>query len=150
MYSRRSVRRIAYLVGRLDDVGVGHDVAVLRDDEARARALRLELALGPAGDRAEAAEELVERIVLGELGRARPAANALGDVDRDHGRALLLVELGEVGKRLQAPLRSGVVDLAERERGGGEERSGEGAGCAGVTDHVVLLAGCAVRGSMRR
>ena len=45
----------------------------------------------------EAAEEFVKRIVLGKLGHDR-AAGFLGDVDANHCRALLLVELGKVGQ----------------------------------------------------
>ena len=67
---------------------IGDDVPVGGDDEARACALRLELALRAAARRrSEAAEELVERVVLGKLRHARSAPHALRDIDRHDGRA---------------------------------------------------------------
>ena len=87
--SRLSVSLTVDLVRAVDDMRVGDEVAVARDDEARADRLLVELALGRAArarDLAEAAEELVERIVLGELGTAR-ALDLLRDVDADDRRA---------------------------------------------------------------
>jgi hypothetical protein len=84
-------------VRTVDDVRVGHDIAVGGDDEARTRGLR-ELRLRPAArQRPEAAEEFVERIVLGQLRLvAGAAAHPLRHVDRHDGGALLFVEVGEV------------------------------------------------------
>ncbi len=83
--------------GIVDDVGVGQHVAVGGQDEARAGRLLLEVARTrlAARDLPEAAKEFVERVVLGNVGH-RLAARRLRDVDADHRRALLLVELGEV------------------------------------------------------
>ena len=102
------------LVGALDDVGVGHHVAVGAEDEARADAARLRRrrrrrllrpprGFGPVRHRdAEAAEELEH--VLVDLGPPppRPARGALGGADVDHRRADLLDQLGEVGQALGA------------------------------------------------
>ena len=95
------------LVGAVDDVRVGDDVAVARDDEAGADRLLLEIALRRPAPRdlpAEAAEEFVERIVLRQLGEALPL-DLLRDVDADDGGALLFVELREIRQRSRAALR---------------------------------------------
>ncbi len=98
----------ADLVGAVDDVGVGDEVAVGRDDETRTDRLLVELALRPAASRnlAEAAEEFVERVVFGKLRQAL-SLHLLRDVDADDGRALLFVQVGEVGKSGRASLGRG-------------------------------------------
>jgi hypothetical protein len=89
-------------------VGVGDEVAVARDDESGADRLLVEFALRRTAPRdlPEAAEELVERIVLGQLREAR-APDLLCDIDADDGRAMLFVELGKVGKAGRAALGGG-------------------------------------------
>jgi hypothetical protein len=80
--------------------------------------------LGPApGDLPEAAEELVERVVLGELRHPLATADRLRDVDRHDGRSLLFVQVGEVRQRRGAT-------LAERGDGeGGHEADNEKLKC---------------------
>jgi hypothetical protein len=97
-------------------VRVGDDEAVLRDDEARAQAegaqrpsRLLGVALAPRLAAArlpgllvghEAAEELEERIVLGQAGQLLLAAPTGARVDVDHRGAVALHEVGEVGQHL--------------------------------------------------
>jgi len=83
--------------------------------------LLLEVArpLMAARDLPEAAEELVERIVLRQVRQLR-SLHRLRDVDADHGGALLLVELGEIG---QSPARLGCRRRGEEY--GAQERAHE-------------------------
>ena len=104
-------------------------------------ALRLGLALGaaPRGHLAEAAEELVERVVLGELGHARSAAHALDHVDRHDGGTLLFVELGEIGAARRVPARG--RRRPDQERGEQHERGAPGDNAAGDTMSSLLFSG---------
>ncbi len=99
-----------HLVGTVDDMRIGDEIAIARDDETGTDGLLLQLALGRAAwprNLAEAPEELVERVVLGELESAG-TSDLLRHVDRDHRRTLFVVELGEVGQpRGGAYLRGG-------------------------------------------
>ncbi len=94
--SRLSVKPHGDLVGRLHDVGIGEDVAVLADDEARAERARLVV---PRLRRAEAPEEIEERILFGCRRQAFClAADGRGGADIHHGRPLPVGEVGEVGQ----------------------------------------------------
>ena len=104
------------VVGALDHVMVGEDVAVGRDDETRTDAARHLFArpravaprsarTGTRTRREEAAEEVVERVVLvesvgeRELRQLRTiAVRALGGADVHDGRPDLLDEVGEIGQ----------------------------------------------------
>jgi hypothetical protein len=71
------------LVRSVDDVRVGDEIAVARNQEPRADRLLVEFAVGRAAtarDLAEAAKEIIERIVLGQLGTAL-SPHSLRDVD---------------------------------------------------------------------
>ena len=112
------------VLGVLDHVVVGHDEAVRRDEEARAlRQSRRRLLLLLRHAFAELLEEVVERVVLGQIGHARDLV-VLGDlgvaldVDADHRGANPGDEVGEGQRR--APL--GHVDgrLGGSGLGGGE------------------------------
>ena len=114
-----------------DHVIVGHDEAVGRDEEAGALSKarrRLRRRAGHAF--AELLEEIVERVVLGQVGKARDLLVVLGDlgialdVDADHGGAHLLHEIGE-GDRRRAKGRLnglGLGGLGDGERNAVAER----------------------------
>ena len=102
--SRRSVSRTVTSSAFADHVGVGEDVAVGADDEARARAahrrlIRVRRLLG-RGD-AEAAEEVVERIVGRQALRDRRGLRLLHHLDVDDRRAVALDQRREVRQRPQ-------------------------------------------------
>ena len=119
-----------YLVRSVDDVRVRDEVTVARNDESRADRLLVELAVGRAASArhlSETAEELVERIVFRKLGPAR-SPHPLRDVDGHHRRALLVVELGEVGKAGRQAARLCLGGTGDRHGGKCREddRGGEG------------------------
>ena len=96
------------LVGRLDHVRIGEDVAVGADDEPRAERAALEFprsalsGSGPGltrtGPRDEAPEKIVKGIILVEVGYLRRAAALarLRGADIDDRRTLLFREFGEI------------------------------------------------------
>src|SRR5688572_15004699 len=118
------------LVGAVDHVRVGEDVAVGADDEARAERARLGLLarVGLAGllARDEAAEEFQHLFVLdaGHLRHRAAAAHRLRGADVDHRVALVVNQAREVGQ------------LAHLRRGDGAE-GGKPQGCYGF-DYVHL------------
>jgi len=93
--------------GLLDDVGVGENVAVVADDEARAERFVVRLRTRIVGHaRHEATEEIEHRVRLVELGRAEGLflrrGTDLRGADVDHRRALTGHQAREVGQCLQA------------------------------------------------
>src|SRR6267378_499845 len=106
------------LIGGIDHMRVGENVAVGADDEARAERTALEIAralsAGTRRARDEAPEEIVERIVLLKIRNLRRSAAFahLSGADIDDGGALPLGEIGEIGQ---------LASLGE-ERGGQPEQ----------------------------
>ncbi|CUJ79951.1 Uncharacterised protein [Achromobacter sp. 2789STDY5608628] len=98
-----------HFLGALHHVGVGQDDAVAADDEARALAADRHFARRHAAARAgDLAEELGEGIVvvIGHLARA-------ADADVDHGGAVVMGDLHEIGSAHGGARRRGA-----RRRGG--------------------------------
>jgi len=117
----------------VDDMRVGEDVTVGADDEARALAPRRgAVAALPAtrdARHAEAAEELIERIV-GRHARGGRGLALADDGDIDHGGPEALDEAGEIRERQTLP-GSGGRDDGRRggRRGGGALRRFRRLGC---------------------
>ena len=120
------------LVGALDHVVVGDDVAVRRDDEARAQRVR---PLLPARLAVLALHEVAEEVLERRAG-GQDRAHAVGDLgdgrgggDVDHRRAQ---PVGELGEALRHEARSGIDRERLRRRGrasapraGGSQREAE-------------------------
>ncbi len=135
---------------RRDDVVVGDDVAVGRDDEARAEraaALGDRRVAAAVGDRnPELAEEILE--AGGDLAVAVDLQHLLGR-DVDHGRLELRGEVGEAhrssGARSGGGDGAGLVlrglgaDGAHRQRGGGAAQENGGRKAIDVTHDSHLL-----------
>ena len=134
------------LVGAFDDVRVGHHIAVGIEDESRADAARLRVAVagllrraraGAVGHRQpEAAEELEHVVVHVAARRAARCTGPLGGADVDDRRADLFDQLGEIGQALRRRWRRRRHQQAEREAGRpswrGRPRAPRGRGAVAV------------------
>jgi len=119
---RLDLARVAQLDGDLlcglDHVCVGEQVAVGADDESGAERLRFELARSGSRNLGhEAAEELVERVILRNVWQPRSAAAGGGcGTDVHDRRAVLLDQVAEVRELGRGPLGKRKHHEREEER----------------------------------
>ncbi len=134
------------LVGTIDHVGIGHDVAVLADDEAGAQRLALLGAAGAllhAGRHGEAvteevAEDLGDLLMVETLEGVATLHGARGG-DVDHPGGGLLHQLGEVG---QLP---GHGALPGQQAGGQQHPQGDVSQGSHHGDSCVSIVGQGIR-----
>ena len=87
------------LVGPLDHMGIGEDIAVSRNDETRPE--RTTVGLGSRRARSagyETPEEVEHGVVFFQARNTLPLTAGLGRADIDHRRALALGQIGKIGQ----------------------------------------------------